>query len=109
MKNKVGHTSSTILNSCSFQIYRLSFRNLYSILLKQTLLSLYIIFHSSRINSSAETFNPMFAQTGRDNDAEMFSDDVQHQVDGLIVESPGQTLQDVSGRVQSRGQFNYCR
>ena len=51
----------------------------------------------------------MFAQTGGDNDAEMFSDDVQHQVDGLIVESPGQTLQDVSGRVQSRGQFNYCR
>ena len=51
----------------------------------------------------------MFAQTGGDNDAEMFSDDVQHQVDGLIVESPGQTLQDVSGRVQARGQFNYCR
>ena len=37
MKNKVGHTSSTILNSCSFKRYRLSFRNLYSILLKQTL------------------------------------------------------------------------
>jgi len=33
----VGHTSSTILNSCSFQRYRMSFRNLYSILLKQTL------------------------------------------------------------------------
>ena len=37
MKNKVGHTSSSILNSCSFQRYRLSFRNLYSILLTQAL------------------------------------------------------------------------
>ena len=37
MKNKVGHTSSTILNSCSFQRYRLSFWNLYSILLTQAL------------------------------------------------------------------------
>ena len=37
IKNKVGHTSSTLLNSCFFQRYRLSFRNLYSILLKQTL------------------------------------------------------------------------
>ena len=37
MKNKVGHTFSTILNSCSFQRYRLSFRNLYSILLTQAL------------------------------------------------------------------------
>ena len=35
---KVGHTSSTLLNSCSYQRYRLSFRNLYSILLLQTLL-----------------------------------------------------------------------
>ena len=37
MKNKGGHTSSTILNSCSFQRYRMSFRYLYSILLRQTL------------------------------------------------------------------------
>ena len=37
MKNKVGHTSSTILNSCSFQRYSLSFWNLYSILLTQAL------------------------------------------------------------------------
>ena len=37
MKNKVGHTSSTILNSCSFQRYRLPFQNLYSILVNQTL------------------------------------------------------------------------
>ena len=37
MKNKVGHTSSTILNSCSFQRKRLSFQNLYSILLTQAL------------------------------------------------------------------------
>ena len=39
IKNKVGHTSSTILNSCSFQRYRLPFRNLYSILLTQALRS----------------------------------------------------------------------
>ena len=32
-----GHTSSTILNSCSFRRWRLSFRNLYSILLTQAL------------------------------------------------------------------------
>ena len=37
MKVKVGHTSSTILNSCSFRRYRLWFRNLYSILLTQAL------------------------------------------------------------------------
>ena len=36
-KNKVGHTSSTLLNSCSFQRYRLLFWNLYSILLTQAL------------------------------------------------------------------------
>ena len=32
-----GHTSLTLLNSCSFQRYRLSYRNLYGILLLQTL------------------------------------------------------------------------
>ena len=39
MKNKVSHTSSNISNSCSFQRYRLSFRNLYSILLTEALWS----------------------------------------------------------------------
>ena len=33
----MGHTSSNISNSCSFQRYRLSFQNLYSILVNQTL------------------------------------------------------------------------
>ena len=42
-----GHTSSTLLNSCSFQRYRLSFRNLYSILLTQALPVLDVLPHDT--------------------------------------------------------------
>ena len=77
---------------------------------KQTsLLQLYflkIIFICTTVHSATETLDPVFPQVSRYDDVQMFSDDIQDCLDDLVVQSPDQTLQDVPGSVQARGQFN---
>ena len=73
MKNKVGHTSSTILNSCSFQRYRLSIWNLYSILLTQALLFIEIPNRQTNVWTDKQTDNAKSRATEKLSHQSIFS------------------------------------